>query len=278
MPDGTSDAATAAQAVATQTSAAAAPATPQIPQGKELVDAQEWRRLQERVRGMESYWKTGREVGIQDDKGFERIKNLMSAAKTAGVELDDVVAALTEKQQASRPEGFDDIMGEAGKKFLSREEWEKQRAYDRALSEHSLSERSEQAALQKAISDLLGDKPSDWDKRSVMAFLDSKRGLYPDSHPLSKERFRPFDDTSLTEVLAELKKERERISGEALKSEGERALSKAKGTPAGSTPSSTPKKETEERKSGKPTDAEIQEQFNKIQARRKGSPVSSVGA
>lgn len=277
MPDGTSDAATAAQAVAS-TVQPAAPATPQVPQGKELVDALEYKRLQERVRGMESYWKTGREVGIQDDKGFERIRNLMSAAKTAGVELDDVVAALTEKQQASRPEGFDDIMGEAGKKFLSREEWEKQRAYDRALSEHSFSERAEQAALQKAISELLGDKPSDWDKRSVAAFLDSKRGLYPESHPLSKERFRPFDDTSLTEVLAELKKERERVSGEALKSEGERALSKAKGTPAGSTPSSTPKIETEERKPGKPTDAEIQAHADKLSARRKGNPVSSVGA
>lgn len=283
----------AAAVTAQPQTAPAQPADFKVPEGKVLLDASEaetWKRNSERLRGVEPFWQAATKAGLRDPKQFDVLGQLVKSATSKKVDLNALIQALNSDMEADPGPTADgqtldlaSIKKQLGGEFMSRADFEKELAKERAMRAHESAMSSEKGLLDKALSGLLGENVTDWDRRSVMAFIDAKRGLYPEDHPLHGSSLSPFDEKALSGVLEELKKERAALTGKQLESAADAAIKGTK-TPsaAGGGVSATNKTKSDDE--GDENEVGSKSHRNKVEklaeqlaARRAKGPLSSLG-
>lgn len=272
-----------------------------VPDGKALIDAAEYQgfqRMREQNAGYQQFLSTANKHGFKHPKDFEGYGKFQSFLKEKNLSTDDLMTALAdEAKQAAKGDGASSAFDEAAfeKRLSSRydEKLNSELTYRDALYEHKSAMAREQASMEKALAELTGETATDWDRAAIKAMLKEKadglRGMYPDGHPLapkdndfSRAQLTAHDEKSLAAIVADIKKLRGLSAGSELKDLGDKAAAGKKlSTAAGSTsPSSTKHSATEtarKRPDGKPLEEDVEAAFQKLQAARKGGPVSSAG-
>lgn len=263
-----------------------------VPDGKVLIDSAEHERFRqntERVRGMQSFYETASKTGFKKAEDFDKHAKFQARLKELGITPEQLMAAQAEDQTANT-EGAAVDFAALDKRYLTPEQVKAMLAEERtagdARGEHKIRMAQEAALVEKFTAELLGEKPSDWDKRAITAavkeMLTEKRGLYSTDHPLHKDTWAPYDEKSLGSVFEEVRKLRALSAGEEMVKEGDAALKGKKlSTPAGSSPSTAtkpPSKADQERRPGNlPPKAAVEADYRKRVAARGGGPVSSMG-
>lgn len=255
-----------------------------VPDGKMLLDKLEHDRNLSRLNGYQQYQTAGAKYGFKTPKDFERLSFL----QTKGITLDQLAAAFANDDAATagQPDGdaFDPVRfkKELGGEFVSKSEIEKLMAKQSAMADHKVARARESDMVSKALSELLGEKPSDFEKAAMAALLKEKMGgrLYPEGHPLYEDDFAPHDEQSIKPILDELRKIRAESAGAEVARIGQAAVAgKKTPTPAGSSAPSTSKNDDKPRTraDGRPHPDDVQAEFERRQAARKQGTVSSVG-
>jgi hypothetical protein len=280
-------------------STGAAPAQPQgevkVPEGKAFVDAQEYetlRRNNERLRGMDEFYRSATKHGFKSPKDFEPIGKFTAALKERGMSLEQLSQAfLTEKEQegvdteAMSPKAlqslFEKWATEQG--FVKSADLDQREQKIHALSAHKESMAKESSAVDSFVKGLLGDTATDRDKRLLALYvkdtLESRRNVYPEGHPLHESELSAFDEKGLAPVFEEVKKFWAVGQGEEMAQAGDAALKGKVPSPAGAPPKapSKPSKEVEMRPGGRFPVSTIEAAAAKKQAARGGKPISSIG-
>lgn len=250
-----------------------------VPDGKVLIDASEqqtWQRQREQLAGLTKFQGEAAKVGIKRTEDFGRIAKLNEWLGSAGLTMDQLMQAKAEDERATgQPSGFDPKSMEAWAKeqgFVRSADLDTREKAVMARLEHQKAMDAERALVEKFTAELLGDKPSDWEKRAMSAAvkeaLQEKRSLYQPDHPLHGEAWSPYDEKTATPVFEEIKKLRGLSAGEEVKKLGEAANRSARTTPAGGTPQQgRPKEEPAKQQSGS---ERIRSSVEKFMAGRKG--------
>lgn len=277
------------------------PASPQPDDGYERIsrdELQTLRRNNEKVRGMEGFYQEASKRGYKRPEDFGELDKFNETLKEKKLTLAQMTSILRENETAVA-EGSPSAMDPAAlEKFLSEKGYVNAKTLDEreartlATVSHREATAKEQAAMDKYVAELAGEKASDYEKRSIKAMLremaEEKRALYPDDHPLGwrngENKFaqlKPYDETSLGAFVSEIKKMRGGSDGQALADAADAALKGGKkvSTPAGSSfTSKPPSKADQERRPGNlPSKAAVEAEYAKRVARRGGGPVSSMG-
>ncbi len=250
------------------------------------------RRNSERARGMEGFFQEANKRGFKRPEDFGKYDKFDGVLKKRGMTMDQVQALLDSDGQESTAEEVRGIDPAALDKYLADKGYVNSKALDErealigAKFSHKESIAKEQAAIEKAVAELAGDKATDFQKRSFKAMLremaEEKRALYPEGHPLRDKELAPHDEKSLAGFMAEIKKLQGLADGADLAAQGDDAL-KGKprvATPAGSsntTSNAPPPKGTGQRPGGLPAKAAVEAAYAKKVAARGGGTVSSLG-
>jgi len=284
------------------------PATPATDDGYERVPRDEYQNLKrnsERARGMEGFFQAANKHGFKRPEDFEPVGKLSSILKNKGLTVDQVAQLLADErqQEAEQPSsgvGFDPKAAEKWAKergFFTEKDYSEREQRLTAKLSHKEAMAREQAAMDKYVAELAGEKATDWDKRAVKAMLkemaESKRGVYPVGHPLGPVQgenglvydhaeFAAHDEKTLAEIVSEIKKLRGTSEGDALVAQADAALKGGKKvpTPAGAAGPSTktpPKADQERRPGNLPAKAAVEAAYAKRVAARGGGPTSSMG-
>lgn len=284
------------------------PATQQADDGFERVPRDEYQTLKrnsERARGMEAFFQAANKHGFKRPEDLEPIGKLTSTLKNKGLTVDQVAQLLAderqEEAQASPGGGFDPKAAEKWAKeqgFFTEKDYTQREARLRASFEHKEALAKEQAAMEKCVAEMTGEKATEYDKRAIRAMLkemaDQKRGIYPVGHPLGPVQgenglaydhaeFTAHDEKTLAEIVSEIKKLRGTSEGDALVAQADAALKGGKKvpTPAGAPGTGTktaPKAADQSRREGNlPPKAAVEAAYAKRVAARGGGAVSSMG-
>lgn len=238
-----------------------------VPDGKVLIDASEqqtWQRQREQLAGLTKFHGEATKRGLsrpEDFSGYDELLKHKSVFDKKGITLAQLAAGLAAEQDdgGGRPEGgltLEAIEKQLGQKFIPADKFNDELDYRDAMNEHKQSMTREQAAFDKALGELAGERDGDFEKAALKAMLkglaETKRGLYPDGHPLapkggdfSRAQLRAHDDKSFGEIMAEIKKLRTNAEASQLTNTGKEASRSARTTPAGATtPQGKPKDES----------------------------------
>lgn len=263
----------------------------QVPQGKALVDSQEYERLRqnnERVRGMQPYWEAGSKYGIKKAEDFERVGRLTKfeeSLKARGLTPEQIEAAFAAPKEDEKQSGgfstadLDKYL--AKKKYLTEDQVSQREAKTLATVEHKQAESHEQSLVKKAIAELaegMSTREKKMLESHVLHTINTKRAVYPQGHPLHDSALAPFDEKSFGTILAEIQASIALSDGEDIAKLGD-ATAKGKTPTAGastSQPAKTPSKSDEMRPGGKPSVATLDAAYAKKLAARGQKPVSSA--
>jgi hypothetical protein len=276
-----------------QTSAPAQPATEfKVPDGKMLVDATEYQRNQERVRGMQTYYERGSKAGFKRPEDLEKLGKFNATLSERGLNIDGLMQAFVTEQE---DKGVDTEAMNPAKLEQMFEKWAEKKGLVKsadldtreqkihALSAHKESMAKESSAVDSFVKGLLGDTATDRDKRLLALYvkdtLESRRNVYPEGHPLHESELAAFDEKGLAPVFEEVKKFWAVGQGEEMAQAGDAALKGKVPSPAGAPPKapSKPSKEVEMRPGGRFPVSTIEAAAAKKQAARGGKPISSIG-
>lgn len=281
-------------AAVTPTPTSVAPAQPAAPvdDGFERISRDELttlRRNSERLRGSEKLFQAANQHGFKRAEDFDKYGKFTGTLKSKGLTLDQMMAAFetpdTDTGQPAGGGGFDQAaldkyLSEKG--YLTQDQVGQREAKQMATIEHKQAVAKEADLIKKGIEGLLGDSAGARDKylieRAVKAEIESKRGFYPEGHPLAESMQAPYDETTFGTVLAEIKKAITLQEGEDLAKQGD-AAARGISTPAGANaakPTQPPSKSDEKRPGGQLSKADIEAAHQKILTRRGTGSVSSA--
>jgi len=257
-----------------------------------LVDAAEYQRHQEQLRGSKQFFETARKHGFEKPEAFEKYGKFTGTLKQKGLTLDQIMAAFEDPGQGAQvaeERGFDPAQID---KYLESKGYVTMDTVRRTTSESEYVAQleREQQVYKAALDEFLGKDAPEWEREAweAMAFkaVESKRYTpemrLPEDHPLAKDYvYRPFKEPEIKSVFAELAKRRDLHKGQRLAAAGS-GKPGGVSTPAGSSataPSQLPKEpaSNDKRPGGKPSLAEAEAWVNKRRQQRGGGPVSSVG-
>lgn len=266
------------------------------PQGVALPKYDEYQRLlqnNERVRGMQPYWEAGSRHGFKRPQDFDSYGKFKETLTSKGLTMDELMKATegytpaSAQQNAGGNSGLDPAVLEkflSEKGYMTKDSLEKERGTERARTAHMLAMERETGIKQSALSKFLDGIDNDWDKETMSAVfernLESKRGLYPEGHPLRDSEIAALDEKVVNSVLEELVSKRNLARGKEVAAKGDAAI-KSQGrptTPAGSVSSKPDKSET---KQGPPGDKDrlqaARELVERRKAQRSGGSLHSLG-
>jgi hypothetical protein len=282
------------------------PATTQADDGFERVSRDELttlRRNSEKVRGMEGFYQEASRRGFKRPEDFGKYDKFSETLGKRKMTMEQVQALLEgEPDQAPEqsggldPAALDKYLADKG--YVNKSTLDEREARTLATVSHREAMAKEQVAMEKRILDLTGEKATPFQKKQIAAVLkqeaDAKRKFYPVGHPLGPKQgdrgldytgaeIEALDEKALDELVAAIKKEQGLADGADLAAQADASLAGKQwvATPAGSSSSGTqpPAKPSDKtmRPGGKPPVADVEAAYKRIQARRGGGTVSSLG-
>lgn len=269
-----------------------------VPDGKVLIDASEherWARQREQLAGLTQFHGKASELGFKRPEDFGELAKFQKFLKDQNLTTDLLMNALAEEAKGKTgqdaPLDLQAVERHLGGKYLTKEQIQQQLDERDRLNEartgHKDARTREAAAIEKLVGEILGEKATDFDRKSTLALFrelaeaEGARGLYPAEHPLAKLEYAPYDEKGLAKFAEQIRTMRGLAAGaEAAKIGDEHNKGKVN-TPAGSSaPSSTrhtAKEGDRTRPGGKPHPDDVQAGFDKLQNARKQGTVSSAG-
>lgn len=264
-----------------------------VPDGKVLVDANEWQqvpRMREQNVGYQRFHEAGSKFGLKKPEDFDRIGKLSGVLERRGLTMEQVVDLLghePESPEQAKAAGLNkDEMGKFLKEqgYLTKAEVDQQFTKRDAMSAHQKAQDAESKWIESKRAELLGENPTARERflveNAVRAHLESKRGFYPEGHPLRDEALAPFDEKGLTPVWDELKATLARSDGADMAAAGA-AVNKGGKSVAGAAGTSAPKKSTDEDDDppiGSPEHTKrVERHAAQLAAQRKRGPTSAAG-
>ena len=221
-----------------------------VPDGKVLIDASEqqtWQRQREQLAGLTRFHGEATKRGFKSPDDFGKYDKFSGVLQKRGMTLEQVQALLDSDGEPSTAEEVKGIDPAALDKYLAEKGYVNSKALDErealigAKFSHKEALAKEQAAMEKYVAELTGEKATDYDKRAIKAMLkemaEEKRALYPQGHPLHDKELAPHDEKSLASFVEDIKKLRTLNAGAELAETGKEINRSARTTPAGATPS-----------------------------------------
>lgn len=272
-------------------------ATPEfkVPDGKVLVDSQDhqsWQRQREQLAGLTRFHGEATKRGFKTADDWGRYDRFSGSLKNKGLTLDQVSALLDGGMEAPAEEKSSGGLDMAAiKKFLADEgyvskgELDKREALMSARMSHKEAMAAEQKLMEKHLAELYGENASDFSKAQIKALLsqtaDSRRGFYPEGHPLQQEAFAAHDEKSLSAIVAEIKKMQADSEGAALAAKGAAVNSGAKpvaGSGGSKQPTKPQDKDDDDAPIGSPEHRKKVERYAASLAAKRGyGPTSAAG-